>query len=76
MNVRAYTETDGKHDKGVWEERQLWKTLRKLGKYEEGENADMETARHCKLVYERDRSVSTRCHIILNMWTRARNRSL
>jgi len=24
-NVRAYTETDGKHDKGVWEEWELWK---------------------------------------------------
>jgi len=35
-NARAYTETDGKHDKGVWEEWQLWNTLRKLGTYEEG----------------------------------------
>ena len=35
-NARAYTERDGKHDKGVWEGRQLWHALRKLGTYEEG----------------------------------------
>jgi hypothetical protein len=35
-NARAYTEREGKHDKGDWDVWQLWNTLRKLGTYEEG----------------------------------------
>jgi len=65
-NVRAYTETDGRHDKGVWDEWQLKEYTAKTRNIWKMENADIETARHCKELYECNRSVPTCCHIIHN----------